>query len=171
MSWRSVNLRLRAWRRSACLFSYRAALSLPLVRYSRLIRSPYRRRLIPRAVSVSSFSRAALDPRAPSSSSVPPHVVIVLTRPARRLVRAGSMAGRYHPLVVVRSLRASKQAGGRGPDVVRSLRFVAGVAGVASSSVPSVSKQATEAMSSSLRLAWASRGGVSSHPRSSSRAS
>ena len=81
------------------------------------------------------------------------------------------MAGRYHPLVVVRSLRASKQAGGRGPDVVRSLRFVAGVAGVASSSVPSVSKQATEAMSSSLRLAWASRGGVSSHPRSSSRAS
>lgn len=29
----AVDLRLRAWRRSSCLLSYRAALSLPLVRY------------------------------------------------------------------------------------------------------------------------------------------
>lgn len=34
MCWRLSDLRLRAWRLSACLLSYRAALSLPLVRYS-----------------------------------------------------------------------------------------------------------------------------------------
>lgn len=35
---RAVDLRLRAWRRSACLLSYRAALSLTLVRYSGMVR-------------------------------------------------------------------------------------------------------------------------------------
>lgn len=120
--------------------------------------------LISCAVFGSSFSRAASDPLASSSSFVlrgrlphrrhlsPYRVVIAITRPACRLVRAGSVAGRYHPLVVIISLLASKQAGWRVHvvhivHVVHVVRvFASWLAlryGFPSSFVPVASKQAT----------------------------
>ena len=92
-----------------------AAHSLPLVRYSHIIRPPYRRRPhIPRR-----FHQLILPPCLLGSSlphrhhSSSPHVIIALTRPARRLVRAGSMTGRCYPYRVVRLLWVSKHDGGR----------------------------------------------------------
>ena len=126
----------------------RAAHSLLLVRYSHIIRPPYRRRPhIPRRFHQLILPPCLLGfslPHRHHSSS--PHVIIAITRPARRLVRAGSMTGRCHPYRVVRSLLASKQAGGAWP-CVRHSRLTAGVA-LASSSMPGTSKQATAAMSS-----------------------
>lgn len=139
--------------------------------------------LISRAVFGSSFSRAASDPLASSSSFVPPGVacpiVVICPRivssspslvPLVRLVRAGSGTGRYHPLVVIISLLASKQAGWRVHvvhivhvvHVVRVLvSWLALRYGFPSSFVPVASKRGKRggAVSSSLRLARPSRGG------------
>ena len=98
----------------------RAALSLPLVRYSHLIRSAV---IVvasyPAPFSLAhSLSHAVSDPLGPSSSFViaPCNHRPLSSRPSSRY--AGSVAGRCYPLVVVRSSssarcgQASKQAAG-----------------------------------------------------------
>lgn len=127
-----------------------------IVRYSRLIRSLYRRRRISRAVFGSSFSRAVSDPLASSSSFVPrvrlphrrhlsPARVVIASLSSRPSSRPGVEHGVAKSSVSCRPLVVDKQAGWRTSGAVSSMSSMSSMSSArARSSSPGVSSHRSE---------------------------